>query len=107
GQAKAAVLYDEKCTPAASDDRFSTFGGEKVTTLEAAIKGGKVTLIYVKTEGRYSGGLETSMADRYGKPKEARGTWRDGSYMWERGGPEYVSLGMRNGVNEVVFGFDN
>lgn len=104
---KVAILYDEKCAVPGGTDPFSTFGGEKVTLMEVTIKKGLVHMIYLKTMGRYGGGLETAMATRYGKPKEARGSWQHGSFLWDRGGPQHISLGMENGVNEVIFWYDD
>lgn len=107
GQKPGMPLYDEKCIPAPGNDRFSSFGGEKVTELGIAIKKGIATMIYIKTAGQYGGGLEKAMTAKYGKPKNKKGSWREGSFMWDRGGAEFVSLVMSNGVNEVTFGYDD
>jgi len=100
------VLYDEKCILTPGNTRFSTFGGEAVTEISFEIRAGIVDLIYVKTKGAHGGGLEAAMIERYGKPKVAMGDWKRGAYSWNRGGAEYISLNMSNGVNEVVMGYD-
>lgn len=99
--------YDEKCIPSTGSDRFSTLGGESVVYLEIAIKGGRVFMISAKTKGQYGGGLEKAMALKYGKPTKSKGDWKSGSFMWDRGGREYITLSMSNGVNELMFAVDN
>lgn len=105
--APSLKIGSENCVPAPSIPRFSTFGGEKVTYLEAIIQDGKVLIISLKTEGAYGGGLEKAMVQQYGKPRKAKGTWKQGVWQWDKGGAEYVSLSMGNGINEVSFAIDN
>jgi hypothetical protein len=105
--ARMKANYDEKCIPSVGSDRFSTLGGESVVYLEVALKGGRVFMISAKTKGAYGGGLEKAMTAKYGKPKKATGDWKRGVFEWNRGGREYISLSMNNGVNVLMFAVDN
>jgi hypothetical protein len=106
GKAKSMSLYDELCSPAPGNTTFATLGGEKVTLMETALKDQKVIMTTVKTLGTYGGGLEKSMTTKYGKPKKAKGDWKNGNFEWDRGGSEFITLYMQNGVNEIEFAID-
>jgi hypothetical protein len=97
------AFYDEHCIPKEGNERFTSIGGEKIKEFEVAIFKGKVNTIYIKTAGRFGGGLEEAMTKHYGKPKQARGSWMDGTFEWRRGGAELIRLSMDNGVNIVAF----
>ena len=97
------AFYDELCVPKEGNERFTSIGGEKIKEFEVALFKGKVNTIYMKTSGRFGGGLEEAMTKHYGKPKQARGSWMDGTFEWRRGGAELIRLSMDNGVNIVAF----
>lgn len=102
----AAPFIDWNCEVGKPAGNLATIGGEKITYLGAGVKSGKATMIVIKTSGPYGGGLEKTLATKLGKPKKAKGDWKDGHYQWDRGGAEFVDLTLGNGVNEISMAID-